>query len=895
MLKQSLNDVHAINLIRKSKYFDSAYYYKMRPDVLAAGVDAATHYYNQGWREGANPSEKFNTAMFLAHNDCDGCPLLYYLVGGCQGDYSLRGVSRKEILKCRTGRLLRRAKTACYVYVSAGYDDLLSHRHIVPEWDYICFTDDKKLLRRKQVGIWQIKPSMCTQFDTKRNSGWHKTHPEICCAGYENSVWIDANVNVLTDYLVNQINTTNMDLLVPIHYERDCIYDEVDAVIAAGRDTVEMCQNSAKFLAECGMPHKYGLNETNIVFRRHNTPTVRAVDALWWDCIRQYSKRDQLSFSYALWKNGINPSDIAINNTRTDAVNFAVIPHSRPETQPREYDIVYSIGRDCACSFYLQTNGLRLCSGPMDWITTADFNQRFDMLLSEFKDFMNPECFEFLPKNPNIFNDDKCDYYRNTKTGFDFYHDFPAGVPFEQSFPDVAAKYNRRIERFYKNIKSNKRVLLVYFSHYTNTPDDVIVNLCNKFCNKMCKKIDFLIIEHREGQYTPTCAQLTQNITRWHLHTWARDENGTIMVNGNEALVNPIFKEYKVAQPMESKTKYGLITSFRLHVLCSLIPVKKWRHAARHHIRRELKRAKNKSASAGKSIVTAPAPTPPADAAHAASEHNLLVYTYANQKYYDFAILYPIWVLATNKDAVVEIAIENLQTFSDKYRHLIQYYNDTFPEHIKFTQISPDFADLPGGTVRFVARPTVKAKYVYIGDVDIIVLHDICNLHIPNIEHNGLDFSNIKRVGQDKLSGLHFIEYDKMYPINLSGVDIYNDNDENVLYKLMENKKYKIPDEYTQDYRPLCGIHISYFSRPPLKTLTTNDVETNFPCWYDNFNNTKISIEDIELYNKFRKSDVVMQFCSNIKETDIDLRRIIQFIDMFAYYITANPELLKNK
>lgn len=273
---------------------------------------------------------------------------------------------------------------------------------------------------------------------------------------------------------------------------------------------------------------------------------------------------------------------------------------------------------------------------------------------------------------------------------------------------------------------------------------------------------------------------------------------------------------------------------------------------------------------------------------------NLLVYTYANKKYYDFAILYPIWVLATNSDVCVEIALENLGAFTQKYSHLIRYYEHTFPRQVKFTQIDRKFLHIPAGTVRFVSKPRTVAKYLYIGDVDIIVLHDICQTHVSNIENNHLDFSNIKRRGQNKLSGLHFIEYRKMYPINLSKIKIKSDIDEHVLYKLMVNKNYKIPNENTHSFRPLCGIHISYFSRPPLKTLTTNDRETSFPCWYDNCNNEKI-YDEIDIYNKVRYSNTIMQFYSQIKETDINLRRIIQIIDMFIYYITNHRHLLTYK
>ncbi len=273
---------------------------------------------------------------------------------------------------------------------------------------------------------------------------------------------------------------------------------------------------------------------------------------------------------------------------------------------------------------------------------------------------------------------------------------------------------------------------------------------------------------------------------------------------------------------------------------------------------------------------------------------NLLVYTYANQKYYDFAILYPIWVLLSNPDTCVEIALENLNLFNKKYSHLIKYYYDNYPNQVYFTQIDKKYLKVSSGAIRFLSQPICKARYVYIGDVDLIVLDNICSLHLPNIEKYKLDYSNIKRKGLEKLSGLHFIEYKKMYPIIFKNINVVKDNDENILYKLMLNKNYKIPSTEDCTYRPLCGIHISYFSRPLLKTLTTKDTETSFPSWCDNCNGEKISVDDIKQYLKYRYSNNIQDFYSQIKETDVELRKIIQIIDLFVYYLDLNNELLIN-
>lgn len=48
------------------------------------------------------------------------------------------------------------------------------------------------------------------------------------------------------------------------------------------------------------------------------------------------------------------------------------------------YDIVYSLGRDCACSKYMRNNRLRIVSGSFDWLTNASFNQRLELNFKQF-------------------------------------------------------------------------------------------------------------------------------------------------------------------------------------------------------------------------------------------------------------------------------------------------------------------------------------------------------------------------------------------------------------------------------------------------------------------------------------------------------------------------------
>lgn len=68
-------------------------------------------------------------------------------------------------------------------------------------------------------------------------------------------------------------------------------------------------------------------------------------------------------------------------------------------------------------------------------------------------------------------------------------------------------------------------------------------------------------------------------------------------------------------------------------------------------------------------------------------------------------------------------------------------------------------------------------------------------------------YSNMvrKNYNPKHLTGLHFFEYDKHYPIPPQ--KNYNINDEELLFNIVQSKGIKI--DYNTTFRPLYGIHIS--------------------------------------------------------------------------------------
>ena len=154
-------------------------------------------------------------------------------------------------------------------------------------------------------------------------------HPHTLFPENSDSIYIDANINILTNHLFRTISSRNSPLLAPWHPVRQNIYDEFTLVRNLRMDNAELVDAEERLVRDSGMPENYGMTEMNIIYRRHNAPTIISLDEEWWRMIRDYAKRDQLSFTWLLWKRGIAVGDIAIDNARNDTVNYILINHKR--------------------------------------------------------------------------------------------------------------------------------------------------------------------------------------------------------------------------------------------------------------------------------------------------------------------------------------------------------------------------------------------------------------------------------------------------------------------------------------------------------------------------------------------------------------------------------------
>ncbi len=224
--------------------------------------------------------------------------------------------------------MLSKKNNVIYTCFTFGYDELLQHTYVNSDFDYVCFTDDKRLISKSTYGIWTVRPLFFDRLDNPRNIRWHKVLPHRLFPEYDISIWVDSNVDILSPKLFSYID--ERPLRLPAHHARSCIYDECMRVLDVKKDSYDNVMKMAELLVDENMPKNYGMNEANIIIRRHKDKTVQKIMNDWWYMIKNYSRRDQLSLSYVLWKNHIKPADIAFENARNDIENFLFNQHKFP-------------------------------------------------------------------------------------------------------------------------------------------------------------------------------------------------------------------------------------------------------------------------------------------------------------------------------------------------------------------------------------------------------------------------------------------------------------------------------------------------------------------------------------------------------------------------------------
>ena len=217
-----------------------------------------------------------------------------------------------------------------YTVLFGNYDSLKEPLYVTPNCDYYILTNQEV----SPDSIWKKYPiekfdEYVKGFSNLEKARFFKIHPHLLFPEYKYSMFIDANIQMVTD--MRPVFAQLEKNFIAIHNQpgRDCVYQEATEIIVIGKANKLEVMKQMKSYKRKGFPKHYGLFRTCVVVREHNNEQCKKLMELWWNEINKYTKRDQLSFTFSLWKLGLDKS--AVSNLGYD-----------PRTNPRFIENVHT-------------------------------------------------------------------------------------------------------------------------------------------------------------------------------------------------------------------------------------------------------------------------------------------------------------------------------------------------------------------------------------------------------------------------------------------------------------------------------------------------------------------------------------------------------------------------
>ena len=229
-------------------------------------------------------------------------------------------------------------KKVIYTVLTGNYDRLEQPKAVDSSYDYVCFTD-----KAGKDGVWQLREIPYQSESPVLRSRYAKMHPHVLLQEYDFSVFMDANLRILSPDFYDKAAAFTGNLGVLEHPQRDCVYEELRYCYLKEKINTSTALRQIRRLKDMNMPRHYGLYECNVLARRHNDPQIAALDEKWWKyLLASGGLRDQLCFTPALYLLAVKPDlflGSGLNARNVPFIGYTLHPSAKAERIPGKLNL----------------------------------------------------------------------------------------------------------------------------------------------------------------------------------------------------------------------------------------------------------------------------------------------------------------------------------------------------------------------------------------------------------------------------------------------------------------------------------------------------------------------------------------------------------------------------
>ena len=195
----------------------------------------------------------------------------------------------------------------------------------------------------------------------------------------------------------------------------------------------------------------------------------------------------------------------------------------RLETIKGKYDAIYSLGDLCLAALQLRQNNLRPFAGPLDWMSSPSLSSVSSLLRNRFNGYM--ELPNLIPSGYATGVDSSEPHIVVTDMAYQIVssHDFIADkntFTNLSTYPEVRAKFDRRIHRFLDKLSNGKRILFIR----TEGTFEEVLELESVLLKLVKNEFHILLVNHtntkdlieKDWPVENVCAIVLPNVEKWH-------------------------------------------------------------------------------------------------------------------------------------------------------------------------------------------------------------------------------------------------------------------------------------------------------------------------------------------------------------------------------------------
>jgi hypothetical protein len=238
---------------------------------------------------------------------------------------------RRVVRDYQRYRSTRRARLVVYSCITNRYDTPMRLHAINPDYDYVLFTDEPGLFDPRDH-LWEFRPLPSLGQDSSRLSRYPKFNPQELLPEYEESLYIDANIDLVTDLVYRDVErerALGSPIAIGVHPKRACIYEEFERLRQGRVDSDEILAAQRAMIEAAGYPAGNGLFENNVIYRRHRDPAVVEFGRRCWEMIVAGSRRDQLAVVFCAWQLGLPLRPLNPRAYRRIKDEVLIFPHRK--------------------------------------------------------------------------------------------------------------------------------------------------------------------------------------------------------------------------------------------------------------------------------------------------------------------------------------------------------------------------------------------------------------------------------------------------------------------------------------------------------------------------------------------------------------------------------------